>query len=444
MQRMAHADAVSYWMSASIPNDQFLLYCFADPGMDLDGCAIQLWARARAVPDLNLRIVDVPGALDHPYWVDAPARAEQVVVHTGSHTWQSCLDVLGATMREQLAPTEAAWRLHLFGPVADAPRAGRDAVVVVLQIVHALGDGRRTAQIARELFDAPADVPVPIRLRSDVLTRGLAAAGGVARMPWQMAAVATGGVRSYRLARHEEATRRADRSSPGGYALSSVNVGPDDDRSLRVITVDRAELTGGGASSVTTAALTLLSVALPRLLGDPPSVGVELTVGRVPDGLARNNFGNVSVDLALDVDDLGDRARQISLRIDDARRHATRAAAAVARQAEMSAPAFLTRWGTTRFDTSRKPAQVTGNTVVSSVNRGPADLRLGAGTVVFSAGFPALSPVQGLTHGIHGLGDTVAISVTTSPAVLGSAELDRYVEDLRSAIAVVGASVSTG
>lgn len=31
--------------------------------------------------------------------------------------------------------------------------------------------------------------------------------------------------------------------------------------------------------------------------------------------------------------------------------------------------------------------------------------------VVLTAGYPGLSPVMGLTHGVHGIGDTLAISV---------------------------------
>ena len=43
-------------------------------------------------------------------------------------------------------------------------------------------------------------------------------------------------------------------------------------------------------------------------------------------------------------------------------------------------------------------ALVTGNTVVSSVDRGPADLHFGEAPVVVTAGYPALSPMMGLTR----------------------------------------------
>ncbi len=54
------------------------------------------------------------------------------------------------------------------------------------------------------------------------------------------------------------------------------------------------------------------------------------------------------------------------------------------------------------------------------MNRGPADLRFGSAVVTFTAGFPALSPLMGLTHGVHGIGDTVAVSVHAAESALGS------------------------
>ncbi|MGW9264217.1 WS/DGAT domain-containing protein, partial [Gordonia terrae] len=75
---------------------------------------------------------------------------------------------------------------------------------------------------------------------------------------------------------------------------------------------------------------------------------------------------------------------------------------------------------------------VTGVSVVSSVNRGAADLHLDGGEILFTTGFPALSPAQGLTHGVHGIGDRIAISVTTSPDVMD--DVDRYVELLARAV----------
>lgn len=70
--------------------------------------------------------------------------------------------------------------------------------------------------------------------------------------------------------------------------------------------------------------------------------------------------------------------------------------------------------------------------MVSSVHRGPADLRFGTAPVVLTAGYPALSPMMGLTHGVHGIGDTIAISVhTAAPAIT---DVDAYLEHLDAAL----------
>jgi WS/DGAT C-terminal domain len=92
----------------------------------------------------------------------------------------------------------------------------------------------------------------------------------------------------------------------------------------------------------------------------------------------------------------------------------------------------LFRWGVAQFDVEIRSDIVTGNTVVSSVNRGAADLRFGDCPVMLTAGYPALSPMMGLTHGVHGIGDTVAISVHTAESVMP--DVDEYVDRLDSAL----------
>ncbi|MFZ2239577.1 MAG: DUF1298 domain-containing protein, partial [Gordonia amarae] len=105
--------------------------------------------------------------------------------------------------------------------------------------------------------------------------------------------------------------------------------------------------------------------------------------------------------------------------------------AETAGRAESATPAFLAHWGIRQLDVQTRPATVTGATVVSSVNRGAADLTLAGGQVLFTTGFPALSPAQGLTHGVHGIGTAVAISVTTSPEIV---DADTYIGMLRRAL----------
>lgn len=60
-----------------------------------------------------------------------------------------------------------------------------------------------------------------------------------------------------------------------------------------------------------------------------------------------------------------------------------------------------------------------------------ADLTLSGRPVVLSAGFPALSPTVGFTHGVHGIGDVVTLSIVTSDDVM---DADAYTDCLREAV----------
>ncbi|WGJ84417.1 WS/DGAT domain-containing protein [Gordonia sp. SMJS1] len=431
MHRMAAADAVSYWMSQCIPNDEFLVYCSAAPRSSIEDCAARLRLRAPHVDDLCLRIRDVPGTADRPYWESVRPADDQVRVDASSRTWSSCLTEIAGLIAQPLDPTREAWRAHLFGPVADVPAATGPVVVVVLQVCHALGDGRRMSRIARDWFTAPATPRRPLsEVRSpfrELMVDAGTALGGVLRFPGEFVTTAWRGVRAARL---------ASASVPGtaGYAPTRLNVPPGPRRTLRVLVVARDQLSGPGVP-VTVAVLTAISVAFPEYLGDRDRrYGAELTVGRGGERRARNHFRNAGIDLHIDIDDLGERARLIGAEIAAARAAEAEPLRVAQRRASESTPAILTRWGIRSFDLDTPPATVTGVTVVSSVNRGAADLDLDGGEILFTTGLPAQSPAQGLTHGVHGIGDRIAISVTTSPDVMN--DVDRYVELLARALGV--------
>ena len=428
MHRMAAADAASYWMSRRIPNDQFLVYCFAAPSSSVEDCAARLRLRAALVDDLCLRIRDVPGTVDRPYWESVSPADDQVRVDSTRRTWSSCLAEIAGLIARPLDPTRAAWRAHLFGPVVDAPGAAGDVYVVVVQMCHALGDGRRASQIVREWFTAPATPRRPAStVRSSVrelLVDAGTFLGGVLRFPGEFVTTARRGFRVARLA-------PASAPGPSGYPPTRLNTPPGPRRTLRVLVFDRDHLTRRG-QPVTVAVLAAISAALPEYLGETGRrLGVELTIGRTGEPQARNHFRNAAVDLHVDVDDLVERARLIGADVAAARAAEADPVRLAQCRASESTPAILARWGIGAVDLETPPETVTGVTVVSSVDRGAADIDLDGGEILFTTGFPALSPAQGLTHGVHGIGDRIALSVTTSPEVMG--DVDRYVELLAQA-----------
>ena len=142
---------------------------------------------------------------------------------------------------------------------------------------------------------------------------------------------------------------------------------------------------------------------------------------------AHNHFGNVGVGLHPQLP-FADRCRAIGAELHQRRRRANHPAMVAASAAFAAVPAPLLRWGVRQFDPAVRSETATGNTVVSSVDRGAKDLVLGTSPVLFTTGFPGLSPMMGLTHGVHGLGDTVAVSVHAAESAVG--DVDAYVERL--------------
>jgi hypothetical protein len=134
--------------------------------------------------------------------------------------------------------------------------------------------------------------------------------------------------------------------------------------------------------------------------------------------------------------DVDARMARIVEDLAERRRRAGHPAMLAASRAFAAVPAPLLRWGVKQFDPTLRSPTVTGNTVVSSVNRGPADLHFGELPVVLTAGYPGLSPMMGLTHGVHGIGDTIAVSVHAAESAVG--DVDAYVERLERSLGSAG------
>ena len=91
MRRLTAIDAQTYWMSATIPSDQFILYGFAGAPTELESALRDVRHRAERCPELGLRIRD-----DHPWrypvWVPRGVGDDQFAVHDlGGPDWNDCL-----------------------------------------------------------------------------------------------------------------------------------------------------------------------------------------------------------------------------------------------------------------------------------------------------------------------------------------------------------------
>jgi hypothetical protein len=400
-------------MSAKIPNDQFLLYAFAGE-VAVDAAAAEVLARARGCPDLRLRVKDT-SALTYPRWVPGDVDAGQIVVHGLERPdWHGCLDAVARLADEQLDLRRSAWRLHVYGSVDGVPGSVGPSSVAVLQIGHALGDGVRSSALAAVLFGRSANVPAPIYGRSDCLL-------------WRSVIAA----RTHRALERDTAAGLIPPPAPP-RPVRSINSRPGRARTVRTVVRRRSRLRG---PTVTVGVLAAVATALSGYLRargeDASTLGAEVPMAKSGGRRANNHFGNVGVGLYPDVRS-DDRARRIAADLDDRRRRGEHPAFCAGSEAMASVPALLVRWGVRQFDADAQSPVVTGNTVVSSVNRGPADLRFGGRPVILTAGYPALSPMMGLTHGVHGIGDTIAISVHAAPSAL--ADVDEYLARLEAAL----------
>jgi hypothetical protein len=405
--RMAAVDAQFYWMSAKIPSDQFLLYAFDGEPADFTRAVNEVRSRAHACPDLTMR-VDDGSAWTYPRWVPTAVGSDQLLRQSlDDDSWRGCLEAVVRLADDQLDVRRAPWRLHLFSPVYGIPGGIGPGTVGVMQVAHALADGARASALAAWLFGRAAPVPAVTRLSPGFL-------------PWR----AVNAARTHRKLVRDTRAGLLRPPAPSRPVLS-INARPAGARTVRTLVRIRPQLHG---PTVTVAVLAAVSGALAGHLGDSAApLGAEVPMAKPGVRHAHNHFANVPVGLYPDLPWQA-RVERIAADLTNARRRSQHPAVRAADRAFAAVPAPLLRWGVSQFDPNVRPPQVSGNTVVSSVDRGPADLRFGDAPVLLTAGYPALSPAMGLTHGVHGIGDTVAISVHAAESAID--DVDAYLQRL--------------
>ncbi len=495
-----------YWLSGRTRNDLFMLYCFDDSrcsGAELR----ELVARRSAdIADLSVQLRALPRDLDYPAWVRCEFRAEQFVEHSlPEPNWLGVCMVLGKLLGTGVDAAVRPWRLHVFRGVEGAPAGTGPAMVVVLQMSHALADGRRGAELARALFsevggtesvaagESPAGrLPVARAERSEAAAEAVTiadaatAADGVAgvgatsvaglrqsvarrvagvagqtarlgaavveavpvysvlallRIPTQFARTAVRGYQAFRAQQElVELTTAGRLPGPGpGFTPSLVNRSDSTARhahQVRMIVCDAERMRIPG-HTVTVVALAAVSVALDRYL-TARGARVDRLGAQVPMALsgnriaARNNYRSLGVELFIDEPNLLVRANKIAAALNDRRTRARHPLLTAQDRVTAVIPAPLLRRDIGRYPIDTVPDSIAGHTVVSSVHRGPADLTFGGAPVRFTGGFPAIGSVMQLTHGVHGLGDTVTVSIHADTAAVP--DIDTYANLLRDAL----------
>ncbi|WSG63434.1 WSD1 family O-acyltransferase [Nocardia sp. NBC_01730] len=533
---MAPQDATMYWLSKRTRNDLFLLYCFHDEGCPTEELRASVAERSARIDDLRVRLRELPADIDYPSWMPCEFAAEQFVEHRlVEPNWVHLVDALGEVLGTGVDAAVRPWRVHVFRGVVDAPGPeDGPALVAVLQMSHALADGRRAAAIARALFiesdvrkgDAPplsyrrtglvapssrgaggtgvvdgqADAGVSgvcrsvipggetqalstlfarvrevgwavvtggLSIGSAVVARGQMIVGGristgtlvdsalgLLCIPVRLASTAVRGYQAFHAQQQLAYLTDTGRLPPPGVGFlpSQVNRTVAEGISQHQVRmlVCAAERLRAPGDTVTVVVLTAVSLALARYLADRGE-HVERLGAQVPMALPepsagsdddpRNNYRSLGVDLFADEPDLRLRADKIGTALADRRLRARHPLLSAQDRVTATLPAPLLRRDVDRYPLDTVPDSIAGHTIVSSVDRGPADLTFGGGRVRFTAGFPAVGSVMHLTHGVHGLGDTITLSLHADPAVLP--DLDTYASLLRSALDEVIAALRT-
>ncbi|WP_425297834.1 wax ester/triacylglycerol synthase domain-containing protein [Nocardia abscessus] len=502
---MTPQDATIYWLSKRTRNDLFLLYCFADRGRPTEELRAAVAERSARIADLCVRLRELPADIDYPAWTRCEFGAGQFLEHElVDRNWSRLLGALGDVLGTGVDAAVHPWRLHVFRSIADAPGLeGEPALVVVLQMSHALADGRRASAIARALFGGPqnpalqggsragsaasgdmraradggvdaaggessTDRSVPTarlsallagggevgsavaargRMIGDAVSVGVSSAGLLAdsalallRMPVRLSATAVRGYRAFRAQQRLAQLTEAGELPPPGPDFPPTLLNRSTAEGVRRhearILVFPAEDLRVPGRTVTVVVLTAVSLALARYLadrGEPPErLGAQVPMALAERTASRNNYRNLGVDLFVDEPDLRLRADKIAAALVDRRVRARHPLLSAQDRVTATVPAPMLRRDVDRYPLDAVPDSIAGHTVVSSVDRGAADLSFGGGDVRFTAGFPALGSVMHLTHGVHGLGDTVTVSLHADPAVLP--DLDAYAAYLRAAL----------
>ncbi len=460
-------DATRYWLSRRTCNDLFLLYCFTDTGVPSDVLCAGLAERARHIADLSVRVRE--RRFSYPSWVPADFGDAPITEPAfAAPTWTNIVAALGDLLTDGVDAARCPWRLHLFRGVLGAPGGDDPALVAVLQLSHALADGRRAASVARALFTEVGGTAESLPARADRTGEhdrdGLGigvdrsdadcSAGGAAdrmkdvarefaslsKFPVTSVRTVVRGIAAERARRKlAELTERGEVPRPAAdYPPTSLNRSPAPAAHVvRILVRDDLHVPG---RTVTVTVLTAIGAALTRYLEScgesPAALAAQVSMAR-PDRNthSRNNYRDVGVELYGTEPDPCRRADRIAADLELRRIRAAHPLFAARDRVTDALPAPVLRRDIATYPMDLVPDALSGHTVVSSVNRGPADLTLGGGRVRFTAGFPALGTVMHLTHGVHGLGATVAVSIHADPAAVTA--VDNYANLLDTALSEV-------
>ncbi|MFC7446973.1 wax ester/triacylglycerol synthase domain-containing protein [Rhodococcus daqingensis] len=468
MQQLDPRDSVFLYVENEVSKQIIVsAYVFApdgNTGSRSDRNEIGRWIadRVAGIDLLRQRLVHVPFGLDHPYWVDDPdfSLENHLVFHEGSE-WDEVCTVLAATLVQPMDGARPLWELHVFTDVRGIEGVEGAATVAALKTHHAIADGMLSAQLGRHLFgSSPAtpDDPHPVAPREplpsgfELLVRAVRSAPGALNR-------LVSGLPGVRSAQRELALRceQGQYTSPVAERPRTVfnrPLGPDRVFGLAVFPLAelramKAEL---GDVTINDLALAVIGGAMRKYLdeaGESPdgslAAGVPMSTRAARHQVSRNQFVTMAVDLHTDIVNPVERARAIHRSALDERARKSSPESIRSDEFVQVIPGFAIRaglWMLGRLPARERATVGWGNTLITNVPKGAADLKLCDSSVAVTFSLCALVGPSGLGHWVDSVGDILTINVTADPRQLR--DDDRYVELLRGAYAELESAIMNG
>lgn len=141
----------------------YVFACPSDGTPSRREIAAFLEARSADVADASLRLVDVPGNLDHPYRVVDPRPLWQraVFADTGTVSWPRVLEVAATRAAEPIDVRVSTKDLLIFDDVREVPGVEGRAIVLLTRDCHSVNNYEHDIEFANSLFGGAGPVDLP-------------------------------------------------------------------------------------------------------------------------------------------------------------------------------------------------------------------------------------------------------------------------------------------
>ncbi|SEK90810.1 wax ester/triacylglycerol synthase domain-containing protein [Rhodococcus maanshanensis] len=468
MQQMHPRDTVFLYVERELAKQaNMTAYVFVpdgNSGRQPEPLEIAEWIadRADGTELLRQRIVRVPLDLDHPYWIEDPAFSvdNHMIFHV-AEKWEQARAVLAGVLQAPMDDQRPPWELHVISGVRGVDGVSGEVTVVALKTHHAAADGTLSALIARRLFAPDPAEPDPRDSSTDA-RRSPSQLELLSRAIWSTPRNL--GRLAHGLLKAHSAQRELRLGAEQGLYRAPIAVrprttfnqplGPDRVFNTAAFPLGdlRAMKSALGEVTINDLVLAVVGGAMRAYLtetGDAPDrsmgAGVPMSTRATREATSRNQFVTMYVDLHTDIEDPIDRTRAIHDSALDERVRTTTPASATLDELAGAIPGVLFRAGLAVLGAmpKRESSSVSlGNTLVSNVPKGAADMKLGEATVAATFGLCPLIGLAGLAHRVDSVGDVLTINVTADPRQLRDDR--RYVELLRESYIELESAIMNG